>query len=41
MIMETETKTHMGITKEKPGFLRLDLTFYLELFEIEYIVKAS
>ena len=24
----------------KPGFLRMDLTFYLEDYEIEYIVKV-
>jgi hypothetical protein len=24
----------VGILKEKPGYLRLDLTFYLEKFEI-------
>ncbi len=24
----------------KPGYLRLDLTFYLEEYEVEYIAKA-
>jgi hypothetical protein len=30
----------VGILKEKPGYLRLDLTFYLENFEIEYLARA-
>ncbi len=30
----------MGILANKPGFVRLDLTFYLELFEIDYIANA-
>ena len=30
----------VGFLKEKPGYLRLDLTFYLEKFEIEYLAKA-
>jgi hypothetical protein len=30
----------VGILKEKPGYLRLDLTFYLEQFEIEFLAKA-
>ena len=30
----------VGILKEKPGYLRLDLTFYLEKFEIEYLAYA-
>jgi len=24
----------VGILKDKPGYLRLDLTFYLEIYEI-------
>lgn len=30
----------VGILKEKPGYLRLDLTFYLEQYEIQYLAKA-
>lgn len=30
----------VGILREKPGYLRLDLTFYLERFEIEYLAYA-
>lgn len=30
----------VGLLKEKPGYLRLDLTFYLERFEIEYLAYA-
>ncbi len=30
----------MGILRDKPGYMRLDLTFYLEPFEIEYIASA-
>ena len=31
----------MGIVYRKPGYLRLDLTFYLEPYEIEYIAQAT
>ena len=30
----------LGILKDKPGYIRMDLTFYLEDFEIKYLVKA-
>lgn len=30
----------VGILRDKPGYLRLDLTFYLELYEIDYIANA-
>ena len=30
----------VGILRDKPGYLRLDLTFYLELYEVEFIAKA-
>lgn len=30
----------VGILRDKPGYLRLDLTFYLELYEVEFIAKS-
>jgi len=30
----------LGMVKEKPGYIRMDLAFYLEDYEIEYIAKA-
>lgn len=30
----------MGILRDKPGYMRLDLAFYLEPYEIEYIANA-
>lgn len=35
-----EDEVSVGILRDKPGYMRLDLTFYLELFEIEYIASA-
>lgn len=29
-----------GIMKNKPGYLRLDLTFYLEDYEIDYVANS-
>lgn len=30
----------VGVIKDKPGYIRMDLTFYLEEFEVEYISKS-
>lgn len=35
-----EEEVSVGILRAKPGYMRLDLTFYLELYEIEFIAKA-
>jgi hypothetical protein len=35
-----EDEVSVGILRDKPGYMRLDLTFYLEPFEIEYIASA-
>ena len=37
---EIKEEINMGIWKDKPGYIRLDLTFYLEEYEVEYIAKA-
>jgi hypothetical protein len=30
----------VGILKGKPGYTRLDLTFYLETYEVDYVASA-
>lgn len=35
-----KNEVEAGILINKPGFLRMDLTFYLEDYEIEYLVKV-
>ncbi len=35
-----EDEVSVGILRDKPGYLRLDLTFYLEDYEIEYLAEA-
>jgi selenocysteine lyase/cysteine desulfurase len=35
-----EDEVSVGILRDKPGYMRLDLTFYLEPYEIEYIASA-
>ncbi len=37
---QIEEEVSVGILKDKPGYLRLDLTFYLELYEIDFIANA-
>ena len=36
-----EEEVEAGIMINKPGYLRFDLTFYLEEYEIEYIANAT
>jgi hypothetical protein len=40
IIEEIEAEVRMGIIYRKPGYLRLDLTFYLESYEIDYLADA-
>ena len=40
MIHTIEREIDAGILINKPGYLRLDLTFYLEDYEVEYIANA-
>lgn len=35
-----EEEVSVGILRDKPGYMRLDLTFYLEPYEIEYVAAA-
>lgn len=39
-ILVIEEEVQAGLTINKPGYVRIDLTFYLESFEVEYIVGA-
>jgi hypothetical protein len=39
-VSSIKEEVSVGILRDKPGYLRLDLTFYLELYEIEYIARA-
>ena len=39
-VTSIEEEVSVGILRAKPGYMRLDLTFYLELYEIEFIAKA-
>lgn len=39
-IISIEEEVQAGLTINKPGYVRIDLTFYLEAFEVEYIVNA-
>lgn len=39
-VQTIEEEVEAGIMINKPGYLRLDLTFYLEDYEVEYIAAA-
>ena len=39
-VSSIKEEVSVGILRAKPGYLRLDLTFYLELYEIEFIANA-
>ena len=39
-VSSIEEEVSVGILRAKPGYLRLDLTFYLELYEVEFIANA-
>lgn len=39
-INEIKDQISVEIMRNKPGYLRLDLTFYLENYEIEYLANA-
>jgi hypothetical protein len=39
-IAELESQVSLGILKNKPGYCRLDLAFYFQSFEVEYLAKA-
>lgn len=35
-----EEEVSVGILRDKPGYMRLDLTFYLQPYEIQYVAAA-
>jgi len=40
IVNELKDEVSAGIMKNKPGYLRLDLTFYLEDYEVDYVAKS-